>query len=131
MTCVFGLTDPNYHNAHNACSWCDVLDVLEEYRNQGKPTILVLKHAFPEAIASKVGLVGGNMATHMKTLGCRGVVCDGPARDFDELREMGNFQLLCTGASPGHGSQSVQAIQVPVSVGGMDVVSVPAERLII
>ena len=34
-----------------------------------------------------------------------------------------NFQLLCTGASPGHGSQSVQAIQVPVSVGGMDVVS--------
>ena len=26
------------------------------------------------------------MATHMKTLGCRGVVCDGPARDFDEIR---------------------------------------------
>jgi len=46
------------------------------------------------------------MATHMKTLGCRGVVCDGPARDFDEIREM-NFQLLCTGGSPGHGSQSV------------------------
>ena len=37
---------------------------------------------------AQVGLVGGNMATHMKTLGCRGVVCDGPARDFDELRHI-------------------------------------------
>jgi len=116
VTCVFGVTDPNY----TALSWCDVLDVLEEYRNQGKPTVLMLKHDFPADIASKVGLVGGNMATHMKTLGCRGVVCDGPARDFDEIRPM-DFQLLCTGASPGHGSQSVQAIQVPVNIGGMDV----------
>ena len=76
------VTDPNF----SQLSWCDVLDVLEEYRNAGKPTVLVLKHDFPQDIASKVGLVGGNMATHMKTLGCRGVVCDGPARDFDEIR---------------------------------------------
>ena len=55
----------------------------------------------------KVGLVGGNMATHMKTLGCVGVVSDGPARDMDEIREMGDFQVLCTGTSPGHGQQDV------------------------
>merc|ERR1712195_339809 len=55
VTCVFGVTDPNY----TALSWCDVLDVLEEYRNQGKPTVLMLKHDFPADIASKVGLVGG------------------------------------------------------------------------
>lgn len=62
------------------------------------------------------------MATMAKALGCRGVLCDGPARDFDEIREIGDFQLLCTGASPGHGPQSVQAIQVPVSdVCGMDI----------
>lgn len=62
------------------------------------------------------------MATMAKALGCRGVLCDGPARDLDEIREIGDFQLLCTGASPGHGPQSVQAIQVPVSdVCGMDI----------
>ena len=43
------------------------------------------------------------MATMAKALGCRGVLCDGPARDFDEIREIGDFQLLCTGASPGLG----------------------------
>ena len=28
------------------------------------------------------------MATMAKALGCRGVLCDGPARDFDEIREI-------------------------------------------
>ena len=56
----------------------------------------------------------------MTPLGCVGVVCDGPARDMDEIRPMG-FQVLCTGTSPGHGMQDVYAINVPVSVAGMDV----------
>jgi regulator of RNase E activity RraA len=114
VTCIFGESDPNYTGK---VGWCDVLDVIEK---SPKPCILVLKHQFPEKIKNKVGLIGGNMCTHMTTLGCVGVVCDGPARDMDEIRPM-NFQVLCTGTSPGHGQQDVYAINVPVHVAGMDV----------
>ena len=31
------------------------------------------------------------------------------------------FQYMLTGVTAGHGAQAVQAINVPVSVGGMDV----------
>ena len=32
-----------------------------------------------------------------------------------------NFQYLLSGVTPGHGDQAVHAVNVPVSVGGMDV----------
>jgi regulator of RNase E activity RraA len=32
-----------------------------------------------------------------------------------------NFQYLLSGISPGHGDMAVHAVNVPVSVGGMDV----------
>jgi len=60
VTCVFGVTDPNY----SGCSWCDVLDVLEQYRNEGKPTVLVLKHDFPADIAAKVTIYKMRGRTH-------------------------------------------------------------------
>ena len=41
-------------------------------------------------------------------------------RDIQEIRPMG-FQYLTRGISPGHGAQSVQAVQVPVHIAGMDV----------
>ncbi|MDD4363174.1 MAG: RraA family protein [Atribacterota bacterium] len=113
VTCVYGLPDPNY----SKLSFMDVIDALEQ---SPQPTILILKQAFPPEIAGKVGLSGGNMTTALKSIGCLGVVSDGPSRDIDEIRPMG-FQYMLTGVTAGHGDMAVHAVNVPVSVGGMDV----------
>jgi 4-hydroxy-4-methyl-2-oxoglutarate aldolase len=60
------------------------------------------------------------MTTTMKILGCLGCVSNGPSRDIDEIRPM-EFQYLLSGITPGHGEQAVHAVNVPVSISGMDV----------
>lgn len=113
VTCVFGLPDANY----SRLSFMDVVDALEQSK---KPSILVIKQDFPPEIANKVGLSGGNMTTAVKSMGCVGVISDGPSRDIDEIRPM-KVQYMLTGTTAGHGDFAVHAINVPVSVGGMDV----------
>ena len=113
VTCVYSLPDPNY----SRLSFMDVLDALDA---APKPTILILEQKFPPEIAGKVGLSGGNMTAAMKAIGCIGVISNGPSRDLDEIRPMA-FQYMLTGITPGHGAMAVQAVNVPVSVGGMDV----------
>ena len=113
VTCVFGLPDPNF-------SRLSFLDVLEALDASPKPTVLVLQQKFPEELAGKVGLAGGIMTSAMKSAGCPGVVSNGPSRDLDEIRPM-NFQYLISGVTPGHGDMAVHAVNVPVSVAGMDV----------
>ncbi|MBU0651845.1 MAG: RraA family protein [Proteobacteria bacterium] len=113
VTCVYGLPDPGF----NRLTFMDVIDALDA---SPKPTILVLQQKFPPEIAGKVGLSGGNMTSAMKAVGCLGVVSNGPSRDLDEIRPM-KFQYMLTGVSAGHGAMAVYAVNVPVSVGGMDV----------
>lgn len=113
VTCVYGLPDSNY----NRLTFADVIDALDA---MPKPTVLILEQKFPPEIAGKVGLAGGNMVSAMKAIGCIGLISNGPSRDLDEIRPM-NFQYMLTGATAGHGAQAVQAVNVPVSVGGMDV----------
>lgn len=113
VTVVYGLPDP----AFNRLSFSDVLRAVDA---AGKPVILCIKQDFPEHIKNKNGLAGGNMATALKSLGCVGIVSDGPSRDVDEIRPM-NFQYLLTGVTPGHGTFQVKAINVPVHICGMDV----------
>lgn len=113
VTCVFGLPDPNF----SRLTFMDVLDALDA---MPKPTILVLEQDFPPEIAGKVGLAGGNMVSAMKAIGCVGMISNGPSRDVDEVRPM-EFQYLLSGITPGHGAQAVHAVNVPVSVAGMDV----------
>ena len=113
VTCVYGLPDPNF----KGLTFMDVLDALDA---APKPTVLVLQQKFPPEIAGKVGLAGGNMVSAMRAIGCVGLISNGPSRDVDEIRPMG-FQYMLTGISPGHGAQAVQAVNVPVSVCGMDV----------
>lgn len=113
VTCVYGLPDPNY----NRLSFMDVVDALDA---SPKPTILVLQQKFPPKVAGKVGLSGGNMTTAMKAVGCVGCVSNGPSRDIDEIRPM-QFQYLLSGITPGHGNMAVHAVNIPVSVAGMDV----------
>ena len=113
VTCTYGLPDAGF----NRVSFMDVAEALDA---SPKPTILALEQKFPPEIAGKVGLAGGNMTTTMQALGCVGCVSNGPSRDIDEIRPM-EFQYLLTGISPGHGDQAVQAVNVPVSICGMDV----------
>lgn len=113
VTCVYGLPDLGF----TRLSFADVLDALERER---RPTILVLQQKFPPEIAGKVGLAGGIMTTALKAIGCVGVVSNGPSRDIDEIRPM-KVQYLLGGVTPGHGEMAVHAVNVPVSVAGMDV----------
>ncbi|MDI9549346.1 MAG: RraA family protein, partial [Chloroflexota bacterium] len=55
-----------------------------------------------------------------KSIGCLGLISNGPSRDLDEVRPMG-FQYMLSGVTAGHGAMAVRAVNVPVSVGGMDV----------
>jgi len=113
VPCVYGLPDPSFKKL----TFMDVIDALDA---SPKPTILVLQQKFPPEIAGKVGLSGGNMTAAMKSVGCLGVISNGPSRDIDEIRPM-KFQYMLTGVCAGHGEQAVHAVNVPVSVGGMDV----------
>jgi regulator of RNase E activity RraA len=113
VTCVYGLPDPRF----DRLSFMDVIDALDASK---KPSILVFQQKFPPEIAGKVGLSGGNMTTAMKAVGCVGAISNGPSRDIDEIREMG-FQYMLSGTTAGHGAMAVRAVNVPVTVGGMDV----------
>ena len=113
VTCVFGLPDPNY-------SRLSIIDVIEAVEAMKNPVILVFQQKFPPEIAGKVGLSGGIMTSSLKSVGCVGGISNGPSRDFDEVRPM-KFQYLIGGGTPGHGLVAVHAVNVPVSVAGMDV----------
>jgi len=113
VTCVFGLPGPE----PSTLSFLDVVDALEVSK---KPSVLIIKQDFPPELADKVGLSGGNMTSAMKALGCVGAISDGPSRDIDEIRPM-KFQYMLNGVTAGHGPMAVKAVNVPVTVAGMDV----------
>jgi regulator of RNase E activity RraA len=113
VTCVYSVPDPNYARL----TFMDVIEALDASK---KPTILILQQKFPAEIAGKVGLAGGNMTSAMKAVGCVGVISNGPSRDIDEIRPM-RFQYMLSGVTPGHGAMAEQAVNVPVTVAGMDV----------
>jgi len=113
VTTVYGLPDA----AAEDLSFLDSLDALDDSK---KPTIFVFEQRFPPEIQGKVGLMGGNMASAMLALGCVGAISNGPSRDLDEIRPMG-LQTLLSGSTAGHGDMAVHAVNVPVSIAGMDV----------
>ncbi len=114
VTCVYGLPDPNFTNR---LTFMDVVDALDEMK---KPTILIIQQKWPPELFNKAGLAGEIMVTSMQAVGCVGMLSNGPSRDIDAIRRL-NFQLLLSGVTAGHGEMAVQAVNVPVSVGGMDV----------
>ncbi len=113
VTCVYGLPDPHY----NRLSFMDVIDAVGASK---QPAIVVLQQKFPPELAAKVGLAGEIMTTAMQAVGCVGVLSNGPSRDIDAIRPM-KFQYLLSGISAGHGDMAVHAVNVPVTVAGMDV----------
>jgi regulator of RNase E activity RraA len=113
VTCLYGLPDKN----KPSLPFSDLVQALD---SSVKPTILVFQQNFPAEVADKVGLAGGVMTTVIKGVGCVGAISNGPSRDMDEIRPM-NFQYLLSGTTPGHGDMAIHAINLPVSVAGMDV----------
>ena len=113
VTVVYSLPDPNY----NRLSMMDLIDALGKSK---KPVVVVIKQEFPPEILPKVGLCGGQMTAIFKACGAVGVVTNGPSRDIDEIRPL-KFQYIMSGVTPGHGGMAISAINVPVSVAGMDV----------
>ena len=113
VTCVVGLPDPD-------STRLSMMDVFDAVGAAPVPSVLVIQQNYPPEIAGEVGLAGGNMATALQTLGCVGMVSNGPSRDLDEIRPL-KWQMLISGATPGHGTSAVHAVNVPVSVAGMDV----------
>ncbi len=113
VTCIYGLPDAGFAGV----TFMDVVDALEA---AGRPTILALEQRFPPNIAGRIGLAGGNMVSAMKAVGCVGLISNGPSRDVDEVRPL-EFQYMLSGITPGHGPTAVHAVNVPVTVAGMDV----------
>ena len=60
------------------------------------------------------------MMTAFKSLGCVGVISDGPSRDIDEVRTIG-IQYMLTGVTAGHGPFAIQEINTPVDICDMQV----------
>jgi len=113
VTVVFALPNPNYKQ------W-SILDLLEILTKSKKPSILVIKQDFPPEILPKVGLCGGQITAAFKACGVAGVITNGPTRDIDEIRPL-KMPYLTSGLTPGHGEMAISALNVPVSVAGMDV----------
>ena len=114
VTCTYGIPDPNFKGGPS------VGDVLCAIDKSPKPVVLFIKQDYPEKLKRKNGLCGGNMAAAFKSVGCVGIVTDGPSRDVDEVRTMG-IQYMMTGTSAGHGPMGVKAVNTPVEICGMDV----------
>ena len=113
VTCVYGLPDSD----RSDLSFSDVIEALDA---SPKPTILALQQQFPQELADRVGLAGEIMVTSMRAVGCVGLLSDGPSRDIDAVRAL-DFQCLLAGVTAGHGDMAVHAVNVPVTVGGLDV----------
>lgn len=113
VTCVIGLPDPHKPKY-------TVVELMEALSNSPQPSILVYQQDFPPGILERSGLLGEVMLTASKALGCIGAVSNGPSRDITEIGKLG-IQFLLSGAVAGHGDISIQAINVLVTVAGMDV----------
>src|SRR3984893_2787588 len=114
VTCVYGMPDPN---SPNRLTYQDVIAALDA---ASKPTILVIQQKWPPEIFNKAGLAGEIMTTSAQAVGCIGMLSNGPSRDIDAIRR-NKFQMLLGGVTAGHGAMGVMAVQVPVSIAGMDV----------
>jgi 4-hydroxy-4-methyl-2-oxoglutarate aldolase len=113
VTVVYSLPDPGYRRL-------SMLDIVNAFEKSKKPIVLVIRQDFPPEILPKVGLAGGQMTSIFKACGVVGVVTNGPSRDIDEIRTM-KVQYIMSGTTPGHGPMAISAVNVPVSVAGMDV----------
>jgi len=111
---VLRLPDPNYAGR---LSFMDVVDALDAMK---KPTILVIQQKWPPELLNKAGLAGEMMVSSMMAVGCIGMLSNGPVA---RRRRHPQAALPAPAGRRDRGPwrDGVQAVNVPVSVGGMDV----------
>ena len=113
FTVVVSAPDPKYPSL----SFQDLIDALGKAK---KPIILVTQQVYPPEKLNEMGLWGGQTTTLFKACGVVGVITNGPTRDIDEIRLL-KVQYIMSGTTPEHRNAVIRAINVPVSVAGMDV----------
>lgn len=113
VTMIRSLPDPDY----KGFTYVDLAEAMSESK---KPVVIVIQQDFPPEILEKAGMCGGQATILFQTWGAVAVVTDGPSRDVDEIRPL-KFQYIMSGVAAGHGPMAIRAINVPVSVAGMDV----------
>ncbi len=114
-TVTYSLENP--YSGRQTSKWA----LPEHLDKTKKPIILCAKQDFPTELKNRVGLFGGIMANMFSALGVVGIISDGPMRDYDEIREETDIQMLATGLTPAHGNFTVRSVATPVEVGGMNV----------
>lgn len=113
VTCQYGVYDPKFTRLGFG-------DILRAIAATPKPVILAVKQNLPEKIKNMNGLIGGQMMTAFRSAGVVGVLSDGPSRDIDEIRPLG-MQYMLTGTAPGHGYFTLESVNAPTEICGMDV----------
>jgi len=116
FTMVVSIPDPN----HPELPSLSFLDLIEALGAAPKPIIVACEQKYPPGILDKAGLFGGQSSALFKACGVVGVVTNGPSRDIDEMRPLG-IQYIMSGVTVGHGDFAIRALNVPVTVAGMDV----------
>ena len=103
--------------AHTVCSDGDVMPVLMALQEAARGEVLVV-----DSGGSERALFGELMACEAKRKALAGIVCDGACRDIDGLRTVGlpvYSRLVCPRLAT---KSKVGRLQVPVSVGGVEVI---------
>ena len=113
VTCVYGMPDPNYTGR---LTFLDVVDALDA---MPKPTILVIQQKWPDEISTRPAWPARSWQPRRWPLAASACFQRPVARH--RRHPQVKFQLLLGGVTTGHGEMGVQAVHVPVSVGGMDV----------
>ena len=116
FTMVVSIPDPK----HPELPFLSFMDLIEALGKAKKPIIVACQQDYPPGILEKAGLFGGQSSALFKACGVVGVVTNGPSRDIDEMRPLG-IQYIMSGVTVGHGDFAIRALNVPVSVAGMDV----------
>ncbi|MBT5833081.1 MAG: RraA family protein [Candidatus Latescibacteria bacterium] len=81
------------------------------------PPIVVFQDLDDPAVAASFGEV---MCTTYQTFGAVGLITSGAARDLEQVSHMG-FPAFSNGAICSHGYGHIEAVHIPIRVGGMTV----------
>ena len=114
VTCTMDSTSPGPKPPGKLADFLEILDAAP------KPAIVVIQDVGPEPLRSCFS--GDLICTVYQALGAIGLVQDGGVRDLTGIRQHApGFQVFAPGAVVSHGSAVQVDLNVPVSLGGMDV----------
>src|SRR5260370_33041028 len=102
VTCVYGMPDPNFAGR---LAFRDVVDALDAMK---KPTILVIQQKWRPELMKRAGLAGEMMVSQMMSVGCVGMLSNGPSRAVEAIRKL-SFQYLLGGVTAGQGDIAEEA----------------------